>query len=168
MKKIIFTLLFLLAPFYGAFCQTSYYYNNQFIELIPDEYYGMNERTVQVTGNKIQFEMPYLAEGKSLIFTVSGGGVSSVHNFIFSAENTISSFDIKTNNDVKIQLVENNNIDNSKTEICIVNIYNALNQNLVERKIIKTTSETFSLSPEIYIVEAVAHGKRISRTFKIK
>ncbi len=137
-----------------------------------DEYYGMNERTVQVTGNKIQFEMPYLAEGKSLIFTVSGGGVSSVHNFIFSAENTISSFDIKinkvTNNDVKIQLVENNNIDNSKTENCIVNIYNALNQNLVERKIIKTTSETISLSPGIYIVEAVAQGKRISRTFKIK
>lgn len=36
-KKIIFTFLPLLAPFYGAFCQTGYYYNNQFIELITDE-----------------------------------------------------------------------------------------------------------------------------------
>lgn len=40
MKKIIFTFLFLLAPFYSAFCQTGYYYNNQFIELIPDESQG--------------------------------------------------------------------------------------------------------------------------------
>lgn len=119
--------------------------------------------------------MPNLTSDKSLIFTVSGGGISTTHNFIFKAEDTNSTFDMnltnRTQGNLEIEIGKNfiekggTSSSNQKWDIVIVNL-------LTNKKTIRKTlnENTFSttLVPGLYIVKATKGNHSVSKTIKIK
>ena len=140
-----------------------------------NETYGVSERNVQVQDNKIWFEMPNIPSDKSLIFTVSGGGISTTHNFIFKAENTNSTFDMnltnRTKGNIEIEIGKNfigkggTSSSNQKWDIVIVDLLT--NKETIRKTLNENTFST-TLVPGLYIVKATKGNHSVSKTIKIK
>ena len=139
----------------------SYRYSN--------EYYGMSERYLQVVNNTISFEMPNVDNDKSLIFTVSGGGISSIHNFVFKSEG-LQSYSLVTekNGNNLIVRINDNSLPkiNNETQSYEVLVYNMLTQKLEGRRKGNGESVFTTLPPGFYIIKLCIGGKILTRLIK--
>lgn len=129
-----------------------------------EEIYNENERPVDGDDNWISFEMPQLQDNQHMIFSVSGGNINKIHNFIFTNSNQ-HSFNLMIN-DKKIAIKLGNEIT-PKNKLSL-SIYEASKLRGIIKKEISTDSYSVNLPSGIYIIEAQTKALHLSKTIKVK
>lgn len=162
--------------------QSDNFWNRQVSYKFSDALYGAS-RSVQVMDNRIVFPMPELNSGQTMLFTVSGGGISKTYNFTFGGKssslysNSIS-IEQKEKGKIQVQVGNIGNIANyngakltSPNGLYSVDVYNTTTMMKVghysfsEKEFVIDVS---SLKHGLYIFSLTANGQTFSKKISLK
>lgn len=157
--------------------QSDNFWNRQVSYVLSDAPY--NSKTLHIEDNRIIFEMPNLQSGQTMIFTVSGGGISNTYQFEFGKrESSLYSqavtFNSLSNGKIMVQ-VGKDEIDNLVRSNHLVpytiDIYSV--PTFVKVKSISFSQQKFtvdlsSLKQGIYLLSVTANGQIYTQKISIK